>query len=174
LIHFAGDIHQPLHATTNDDRGGNCVPVKYLRRRPRLYKGAYTPNLHHIWDTEMVERDMEGAEPSDFAANLDREFAASFADWQQGGIQVDQWALEGHEQASSAAYGAFAVHIPAEPDGVEVKTCSDDQNIGHRMLLKNLSATASYIDAVQPVIEQRLAQAGIRLALILNEAAKPQ
>src|SRR5947209_798904 len=35
LIHFVGDLHQPLHATTNDDRGGNCVPVKYLRRNPR-------------------------------------------------------------------------------------------------------------------------------------------
>jgi len=27
IIHFAGDIHQPLHATTNNDRGGNCVPI---------------------------------------------------------------------------------------------------------------------------------------------------
>ena len=32
IIHFAGDIHQPLHCTTNNDRGGNCVPGHVLRQ----------------------------------------------------------------------------------------------------------------------------------------------
>src|SRR5262249_7156760 len=27
MIHFVGDVHQPLHCTTNSDRGGNCVPL---------------------------------------------------------------------------------------------------------------------------------------------------
>jgi hypothetical protein len=30
VIHFAGDLHQPLHAATNNDRGGNCLPVRSL------------------------------------------------------------------------------------------------------------------------------------------------
>ncbi len=34
LIHFVGDLHQPLHTTTNDDRGGNCVPVAFFDREP--------------------------------------------------------------------------------------------------------------------------------------------
>jgi hypothetical protein len=171
LVHFVGDIHQPLHASDNDDRGGNCVPVRYLRRNPRLSKGVYTPNLHHIWDTEMVEKDMEGADPSEFAATLESRFSGSFADWQQGGVEPEQWALEGHQMAIDSAYGAFAVHIPFEPEGVEVKRCTDDNNIARRMLSKHVAATASYIDAVEPVIEERLAQAGIRLAMLLNEAA---
>jgi len=25
LLHFVGDVHQPLHASDNHDRGGNCV-----------------------------------------------------------------------------------------------------------------------------------------------------
>src|SRR5580693_6933733 len=32
VIHFVGDLHQPLHTITNADEGGNCVPVKYFRR----------------------------------------------------------------------------------------------------------------------------------------------
>jgi len=33
LIHFMGDLHQPLHIATNNDRGGNCIPVKFLWNR---------------------------------------------------------------------------------------------------------------------------------------------
>jgi hypothetical protein len=41
IIHFVGDIHQPLH-TEAEDRGGNEVPV--------LFEGKHT-NLHSVWDT---------------------------------------------------------------------------------------------------------------------------
>src|SRR5436305_3343582 len=34
LIHFIGDVHQPLHAIANGDRGGNCVPVTYFGQLP--------------------------------------------------------------------------------------------------------------------------------------------
>ena len=45
LIHFVADIHQPLHAADNGDRGGNQVQLRY--RGQRL-------NLHHFWDDEVV------------------------------------------------------------------------------------------------------------------------
>ena len=41
MIHFFGDIHQPLH-TEAEDRGGNEVPV--------MFEGKRT-NLHSVWDT---------------------------------------------------------------------------------------------------------------------------
>ncbi len=172
IIHFVGDIHQPLHASDNDDRGGNCVPVKYFRRNSHLKKGAYTPNLHHIWDTEMVEAQMLGADPSEFAETLDSQYASSFTAWQQGGVQVDAWAWEGQQHAVDTAYGALPVKIPLEPAGVTVKSCADDNNIGDRMFHKHIVVGAAYQDTSQSVIEERLAQAGIRLAMILNEAAK--
>ena len=34
IIHFVGDMHQPLHAINNADNGGNCVAVKYFRHEP--------------------------------------------------------------------------------------------------------------------------------------------
>ena len=45
LIHLVGDIHQPLHAATDADRGGNCITVE---SRP------YARNLHVAWDTAVV------------------------------------------------------------------------------------------------------------------------
>ncbi len=45
LIHFIGDIHQPLHAADNRDRGGNQVQLRYRGQRI---------NLHHFWDDEVV------------------------------------------------------------------------------------------------------------------------
>jgi hypothetical protein len=45
LIHFIGDIHQPLHTADNRDRGGNQVRLRYRGQRI---------NLHHFWDDEVV------------------------------------------------------------------------------------------------------------------------
>jgi hypothetical protein len=62
IIHFAGDIHQPLHCTSNGDRGGNCVPVTYFKIKPKPNTGTtndpddYSPNLHGIWDTQILEK----------------------------------------------------------------------------------------------------------------------
>lgn len=44
MMHFLGDIHQPLHAE-NMFRGGNDLPV--------LYHGVKT-NLHGVWDDQFI------------------------------------------------------------------------------------------------------------------------
>jgi S1/P1 Nuclease len=171
IIHLVGDLHQPLHATSNADRGGNCVPVQYFRRKPRAKNNSYTPNLHQIWDTAIPERDMEGADASEFADKLDAEFAGSFSAWQQGGMQLEAWAWEGHQQAVATVYGALGTPIAKEPE-VLVNSCADDNNIGQRMLEKHIAVGAAYEEQAAAVAEERLAQAAIRLAMILNDAAK--
>ena len=171
VIHFVGDLHQPLHASTNNDRGGNCVPVKYFTRNPHERKNSYTPNLHHVWDTEIPESQMLGADAAEFADTLDAAYESSFAAWQQGGMQLEAWVWESHDQAVKTAYGAFSEAIPFEPE-VPVNSCADDNNIGQRTLHKHLVIGTVYQDQAASVVEERLAQAGIRLAMILNDAAK--
>jgi len=171
IIHFVGDLHQPLHATTNSDRGGNCVGLQYLQRRPHARNNSYTPNLHHIWDTEIPESQMQGADAVEFANTLDAMFAASLAEWQAGGMQLDNWAWESHQHAADTAYGVLGKSIAVEPD-VPVNSCADDNNIGQRMLHKHIVVGVTYRDQAGSVAEERLAQAGIRLAMILNDAAK--
>jgi hypothetical protein len=169
VIHFVGDLHMPLHATTNNDEGGNCVPVRYLRRSPRENHNSYTPNLHAIWDTAIVERDMEGAEPAEYAEHLAQVFAADFPKWQAAGIHLDDWAWESYGFAEKVVYGELAPKVPVETPAT-VHSCTDANNIGQRMLSLHLVAGESYQEAAAPVVEERIAQAGVRLALILNEA----
>src|SRR5258706_6733793 len=62
LVHFVGDMHQPLHAITNADNGGNCVAVKYFRHEPPLNpqhpeREDHSPTPHPLSDTGTGEAD---------------------------------------------------------------------------------------------------------------------
>ena len=46
LVHFLGDMHQPLHIGIADDRGGNLFQVLWFNEET---------NLHSVWDTKMIE-----------------------------------------------------------------------------------------------------------------------
>jgi hypothetical protein len=170
IIHFVGDLHMPLHATTNNDEGGNCVPVHYLHREARDNHNYFVPNLHALWDTAIPERDMEGADPSEYADHLSEIFSSDFAKWKAAGIHVDEWAWESHDLAESVVYAKLTPAVPVETPAA-VHSCTDANNIGERMMQLHLVAGEAYQQAAAPVVEQRLAQAGIRLALILNDAA---
>jgi hypothetical protein len=171
VIHFVGDLHQPLHDTTNADEGGNCVPVKYLRRNPREHNHSFTPNLHSIWDTAIPERDAEGADPGEYADTLDALFAAEIEGWQKAGVHLDDWAWEGHDIAEAAVYGNLTPKVNVEPN-VAVHGCTDDNNIGDRLLQLNIVAGETYQEKAAPVVEKRIAEGGVRLAMILNDAVK--
>lgn len=45
LGHFVGDLHQPLHVSYEDDRGGNNVTVRFHSNPQRLHK---------IWDSVLI------------------------------------------------------------------------------------------------------------------------
>lgn len=53
LAHFIGDIHQPLHVSYADDRGGNQTKVKIASRKRK-------ENLHWVWDSYLVSRSKQG------------------------------------------------------------------------------------------------------------------
>ncbi len=46
LVHFVGDLHQPLHTGRGEDKGGNDIQVRWYN------DGT---NLHSLWDTQMIE-----------------------------------------------------------------------------------------------------------------------
>jgi nuclease S1 len=176
LIHFVGDLHQPLHAINNADNGGNCVPVKYFRHEPlpntqHPEREDYSPNLHQIWDTEIVERDMEISNPFRYADELDEKFHAESAAWETAGIYVDNWAWESHERAESAVYDAFPEKVGIEPD-VKLKSCAENNHMGKRMFEKHLAVGEPYQNNAAKAVQHGLWEAGVRLAMILNEAGK--
>ncbi|QLY33034.1 S1/P1 nuclease [Nocardia huaxiensis] len=46
IVHFTGDIHQPMHAGYARDRGGNNIELRYLGKNT---------NLHAIWDSGLLD-----------------------------------------------------------------------------------------------------------------------
>lgn len=171
VIHFVGDLHQPLHTITNADEGGNCVPVKYFRRGVHERNHSYSPNLHSLWDGAIPERDAEGADSAEYADTLDALFATEEERWQKAGVHLEDWVWEGFDAAENTVYGNLKPQLAVEPS-VDVHACTDDNNIGDRLLKQNIIADEGYQEKAGPVVEKRIAQAGIRLAMILNEAAK--
>jgi hypothetical protein len=173
IIHFVGDLHQPLHSTTNDDEGGNCVPLKYFRRKAREHNHGFSPNLHSIWDSAILDRDAEGADSHEYAERLDETYASSFEQWQRAGIHIDDWIWESHDYAEKNVYAPLTPTVAIEQP-MPVHVCTDDNNIGARLLDEHIAVSELYQDQAAPIAELRIAQAGIRLALILNDIAKSQ
>jgi hypothetical protein len=152
LIHFVGDIHQPLHAANDDDEGGNCVKADSRSRET---------NLHAIWDTAIVrglEYRIDSGRPETTAHKLERTYAAEKdADsW----IPADDIAWESNQVARSDIYGAL--QIPVEPCQPTINVCINPA--GHPVELDS-----SYLEHADAIAGHQLAKAGFRLASLLNE-----
>jgi hypothetical protein len=95
VIHFVGDLHQPLQFVSNNDEGGNCVSVNFFGIAPvekNWQFESYSPNLHAIWDYAIIGR-IKGEETVEQrAASVDGQFSAQDSVWERAGINVDEWA----------------------------------------------------------------------------------
>ena len=175
VIHFAGDLHQPLHAEDNNDRGGNCVPVNFFgdnTKETNAGTGAYTPNLHGVWDTQLVEnvggiskRNQAGVEA--FAQKIDTDKAKTIKKAAAERIDFVAWGNQSHSLARKDPYKKLPTRIAAAKTVAPVTECSDlDTSLNLAKL--NESINASYVSAVQNDVELQLAKAAGRLAGILN------
>ena len=174
VIHFLGDMHQPLHIATNNDRGGNCVPVKYVNTNPRLDRGKFTPELHSVWDDNLVDAAMQAANKSDVSsfANFLADLATqNQADWSKG--SAPDWMAVTHSIAETVGYGELQATPPipnlasAIAGPPTLQSCRD----GHydkTLFGKHLAVTSAYVSDATPQVRDQLAKAGLRLANMLN------
>jgi hypothetical protein len=81
---------------------------------------------------------------------------------------VEDWAWQSHELADSVVYARLPVAIPVESP-VPTKACSDDNHVSTRMLNLHEKVSQHYVDAVVPTIDEQIAKAGVRLAMVLNQ-----
>ena len=88
LVHFVGDLHQPLHIGRYEDRGANRIYVKWFGRNS---------NLHRVWDSEMINS--HNMSYSELALNLPNPdfllFTEEANDFKRG--DVLNWVDEIHE-----------------------------------------------------------------------------
>ena len=177
VIHLVGDLHQPLHCITNNDRGANCVPVDYFGQHAHLQSDAthpaknegYSPNLHAVWDSDIIKHAMKAQSAKTYATQLDHHFQSQEATWESAGIDLEQWARDSHKLAADTAYGKLPTSAPVEAPQPPIKHCNEDNHVSKRMLALHEALGQNYQDAAQPVIEEQLAKAGTRLAMVLND-----
>ena len=97
LVHFVGDIHQPLHcAERNKDKGGNTRLVFFLA----VPKAT---NLHTCWDTNILLNYKGSVRDAEYADELNAAITPEQATEWANGTSVD-WANESHDLAVSAVY----------------------------------------------------------------------
>jgi hypothetical protein len=152
LVHFIGDIHQPLHVGFTTDRGGNSITG--------TYNGA-SKNLHVVWDSGVLDQRLKTDFQGSGAAygrwivqQLNGPWSSKATQWRQcsssGPACSQDWAVESAAIACSNSY--------VDVDG--------------KTALKNgFKLATPYYTRNMPVVEQQLAKAGIRLANVLNSAA---
>ena len=142
LIHIVGDLHQPLHAIDNHDRGGNDVRVAALRG-----EDGRATNLHAVWDTGLINLSTETE-----IARADRLFAQFQVQSQAQPFDVVldavRWAEESHEVGVRIVY-RYPSFVPTGP-GPEPIVLDD-----------------AYRAAAIAEIDRRQQLAGMRLATLL-------
>ena len=97
ILHFVGDLHQPLHSSDHKDRGGNSVKVM-VDGFPHKSKDE----LHGFLDTQFV--DALGTPPSALANSLLKEIKPAQAkQWAAG--SPEDWQKEAFDIAVADVYG---------------------------------------------------------------------
>jgi hypothetical protein len=149
VVHLVGDIHQPLHAADNGDRGGNRVPVALEGVRTRGRE-----NLHRAWDNDLVRPALHAPDRQRPPADIDAlALEARSLGEAAGQGSPDSWALESNNLARKAYhYRGFACDsVP--PDIVVL-----DQD---------------YQRQAEAIVRERVLLAGARLAAVLNGILVP-
>jgi hypothetical protein len=82
LVHFIGDIHQPMHVGKGNDRGGNNVNVLFFEE---------DINLHSVWDEAIIEQ--EQLSFTEFSTFVNKQFHSKIAEFQNAKL-ASQWAAE--------------------------------------------------------------------------------
>lgn len=105
LVHFVGDLHQPLHAGNHRDAGGNAIRVAFFGRKYRSDRVPY--NLHVVWDTSIIRREIR-RKHTDWLRYADALAAAVTVaqrrEWT--GTTPEDWTLESSRLAHATAYTA--------------------------------------------------------------------
>lgn len=131
LVHFIGDLHQPLHTSIRNGVEEVVVDGK-------------TVPIHEVWDRYLVT--CKRMDVDELSTYIDSNFRSETT----GGDPVD-WAIEGRDIARDQIYPNLRSISNSSP-----VVLPDD-----------------YCQTFAPIVDQRLKQAGARLAAMLNAALHP-
>lgn len=115
IVHFVGDLHQPMHVSRAEDKGGNTIQLNYDGRGT---------NLHSLWDSKLLEH--QGLKETQLAAQYDHATPAQIKQWQSDPLM--QWIWESY-QASSKLY--------TEVDAMKSRSIGDEYYQAHIAIIQD-------------------------------------
>ena len=162
LVHFVGDMHQPMHCAFRcGDMGGNMIPVNSFKGRKYSF-GPNTPmdyssSVHSVWDDSMVRELMGDRRRASFAKFLLEDVGPEQIAWWSQGLPLN-WAEDSYWRARKQAY-----------------RWTNGENLPYTWSQPGMDLTSeNYIDSRLPMAKEQLQKAGVRLARLLNEALDPK
>eukprot|EP01037_Dinobryon_pediforme_P013978 gene13978-14095_t len=116
VVHFIGDLHQPMHVSRAEDRGGNAIKISFEGQ-----KG----NLHGLWDSGLI--DHQGLSYQQLASKYDHAAPEQVSLWQHQGMIT--WLYESYQVSSQLYQDAasnpnfdeqyYAAHLTIISDRIE-------------------------------------------------------
>ncbi|UHQ20881.1 S1/P1 nuclease [Lysobacter sp. KIS68-7] len=150
LVHFVGDVHQPMHASNHPDKGGNDYQISLRTKlepeayaRSKYIDGVMGTNLHSIWDYYILGEvgvDKPGHPGLGMKGYADR-------------LDALPWPPEAGALSAPLAWASESCRL------VDARSLYPQGHVMDR----------SYLDAMRPLAEQRVRQAAWRLAKLLDD-----
>jgi hypothetical protein len=133
LVHFVGDVHQPMHAA-REAKGGNGVKVSYLSS---ARCGPYDCNLHGVWDSSMILH--ARLSRAEYAEHEEKLIKMENLESQASGTP-EQWANESVKRAQ-AAWVQNGANLEELYDQQEIKVVDRQMALAGLRLAKLLNDT---------------------------------
>ena len=148
VVHFVGDVHQPMHAGDRPDAGGNGFQISLTTpiepeayARAKYVDGVMGTNLHSVWDYYILASN--NLSLRQYSDRLDKLPWPPYPVPSKYDVMPLAWAGE-----SCRLIDARGLYPP-----------EDRHTMDH-----------AYLDAMRPLAEQRVRQAAWRLAQLLNQS----
>ena len=161
LVHFVGDVHQPMHcAFRYGDQGGNMLPVNSFTGQNYAFGPEseldYPASLHSVWDEYLVSELVAGRKTKDVSRALHKDITSDQVRlWMHDDVM--NWAVDSYWIARKKAY-----------------RMTNGEKFPYKWARPGMDLTReNYIDAQVPVVAEQLQKAGVRLAGLLNSAFDP-
>jgi len=140
LVHFTGDVHQPMHVGRPGDYGGNAIQVGWFGEQS---------NLHRVWDANLI--DSENLNFSEYTRFIDLATPEIIKEYQKA--TLEQWTQESIDLRKKI-YNYLHIEKTFDPEAAERR--------------KRPSLSYQYVhDYIEP-LNKRLLKSGLRLAGRLN------
>jgi len=95
LVHYVGDVHQPLHVGYADDEGGNTVKADFFGKKT---------NLHAVWDTSIIVKWNNNLDSAvEYLENMIKQ-EPDLVDKYLSDMNPVDWATESHGYVISTVY----------------------------------------------------------------------